>query len=127
MNSTAAFVQEALQIIERSYRPVATGALVESLQLNKNQAMTLRRALKREERLGRLLCIGTDDITQSFLWVDLKRHGGDMREVACVGAALAVEMCVRRVLCGAQIDLDECVEALRPLVRSGVGTEGRLT
>lgn len=101
------YVAAAIELIEGSRTPLSTRQLITALKISQAEAVSLRRGLRREAQLGRLLWVGrvTDG---SFAWTKV----GDTPagpERALVGAVLAAESYLRERL-GQEIVLD--IEAL---------------
>jgi hypothetical protein len=109
----AAFVAEALAVIRESSHPVTTRALLDRFGLRYTKASTLRRALRREMQLGRLLCVGRVS-DGSFAWVPVNGSAAG-EEHALLGAAYAAQAFLRERM-GDEIGLD--IEACKQVIAS---------
>jgi hypothetical protein len=107
----AKFVQAALEMIGASRPPLSTRQLIKELGLGYSEGISLRRALRREAKFGRLLCVGKVG-DGSFAWTTVgDTPAGPDR--ALLGAVLAAEAYLRDCL-GREIALD--IEACRQVI-----------
>ena len=109
----ARFVVAALALIRESGHPISTLALIERFGLSYSEEMSLRRALRREALLGRVLCVGKV-LDGSFAWVGVD-EAAEGRDRAVLGAAHAAAAYLRDRL-GGEVALD--VDAFKTFLAS---------
>jgi hypothetical protein len=102
----AAYIQDAVTMIRASSHPLSTQGLIESFRLNRNQAMTLRRGLRRAMASKAIMLVGRAG-DGSYAWArGLGESSG--HENATLGAAYAAEVYLRARLGSVALDIDAC-------------------
>lgn len=105
------YVRAAIERIAASRAPLSTRQLIDQLRIKEAEAVTLRRALRREGLLGNLLYVGRA-ADGSFAWTTVGNTWTG-RDRALLGAVLAAEVYLRERL-GREIalDIEACCEAI---------------
>jgi hypothetical protein len=102
----AAYIQDAVAMIRANSHPLSTQRLIESFRLNRNQAMTLRRGLRRATASKAIMLVGRAG-DGSYAWArGLGESSG--HENATLGAAYAAEVYLRARLGPVALDIDAC-------------------
>jgi hypothetical protein len=102
----AAYIQNAVAMIQVSSHPLSTQVLIERFNLNRNQAMTLRRGLRRAAASKAIMLVGRAG-DGSYAWArGLGESSG--HENATLGAAYAAEVYLRACLGPVALDIDAC-------------------
>ena len=107
------FVGAALNAIRESSHPLSTRDLIVRFGLSEAKEMTLRRALRREALLGRLLCVG-QVLDGTYAWAPVKETAAD-DDRALLGAAYAAQAYLRDRM-GGEIGLD--IETCKQVIAS---------
>ncbi len=104
-------MRAALDALQSTRHPLSTRTLIAQLKLNYTQGVSLRRALRREALLGRLLCVGKV-LDGTFAWTAVGNTAA-RQERALLGAVLAAEAYLRDHL-GTEIalDIEACSQAI---------------
>lgn len=101
---TSNYVDEAIDIVQNRDEPISTSELIDRLNLKPNQALILRRGLKRAQQRGMIRLVATHK-DGSFSWL-----GGEMSLARC--AAHAANLFLERESPGRRIDTEKFEEWL---------------
>lgn len=120
----AKYIEDAVNIIRESEHAVSTNELVYHFDLDRYQAMTLRRGLKRHEKKGQIMMVGrAADNSHTWAKCACKKSNAGTTEVSR-GAAYAAENYLRGRLGDVRVNIDETAQVIASTLQKEAILEG---
>jgi hypothetical protein len=120
----AKYIEDAVNIIRDSEHAVSTNELVDRFDLDRYQAMTLRRGLKREESKGKIMMVGrASDNSHTWARCHCEKATIGTEEISR-GAAFAAENYLRGKLGDVRVNIDETAQVIASTLQTEAALEG---